>query len=97
MCVAVVGRELGGQAIHSTQVENYLGFDAITGEKLVERFAHQLAEQFVQFFQDDVERIEHHGDYFDLVLHSGAGMKARAVILAPAWPRIGWAYSARTN
>jgi NADH-dependent peroxiredoxin subunit F len=82
MRVAVVGRELGGQAIHSTHVENYLGFDAIAGEALVERFAHQLAEQFVEFLQDDVERIEQHGDHLHLALHGGADMKARTVILA---------------
>ena len=82
MRVAVVGREIGGQAIHSVHVENYLGFDGIAGEALVERFARQLAEQFVEFFQDDVDRLDHRGDRFELGLRSGAVMTARAVILA---------------
>lgn len=82
MRVAVVGREIGGQAIHSTHVENYLGFNGIAGEALVQRFEHQLAEQFVQFFQDDVVRLDHHPSHFDLELSNGAIMSSRSIIVA---------------
>ena len=34
----VVSAEVGGQALHSTHVENYMGFEHIGGAKLVERF-----------------------------------------------------------
>jgi NADH-dependent peroxiredoxin subunit F len=38
----LIARNLGGQAIDSTKIENYLGFDFITGPELIDRFKHQL-------------------------------------------------------
>lgn len=38
----LLSKDLGGQAIDSTKVENYMGFDFITGPELIEKFQHQL-------------------------------------------------------
>ncbi len=66
MKVAVTGKEVGGQAIHSTHVENYLGFEGIASEGLVERFEKQLAEQFVEFIRDEVAKIEYGTGCYEL-------------------------------
>ena len=39
--VVVVAPEVGGQALHSTHVANYMSFDQIAGSRLVERFEQQ--------------------------------------------------------
>ncbi len=82
MKVAVIGEEIGGQAIHSTHVENYLGFEGIAGESLVERFERQLAEEFVEFIRDKVARVEYGPGCYELETTHGAFIRARAVIFA---------------
>ena len=38
----LVTHDLGGQAIDSTKIENYMGFDFIQGTDLIEKFKYQL-------------------------------------------------------
>lgn len=38
----LIAKDLGGQAIDSTKIENYMGFDFITGPELIEKFTRQL-------------------------------------------------------
>ncbi len=38
----LVAKDLGGQAVDSTKIENYLGFDFITGPELIDKFKHHL-------------------------------------------------------
>tara|TARA_B100001971_G_C17673883_1_gene278881 strand:+ start:123 stop:485 length:363 start_codon:yes stop_codon:yes gene_type:complete len=44
--VVVVAPEVGGQAIHSTHVENYMGFEQIAGARLVKKFEDQIKEYY---------------------------------------------------
>ena len=82
MKVAVIGKEIGGQAIHSTHVENYLGFEGIAGEGLVERFEKQLAEQFVEFIRDEIAKIDYGPGCYEFETTQGAFIRARVVIFA---------------
>lgn len=82
MKVAVIGKEIGGQAIHSTHVENYLGFEGIAGEGLVERFERQLAEHFVEFIRDEVATVGYQSGCYELETNQGAFIRTRSVILA---------------
>jgi len=38
----LITKDLGGQAVDSAKIENYMGFDFITGPELIEKFKHQL-------------------------------------------------------
>lgn len=42
MDALLIAKDLGGQAIDSTKIENYMGFDFITGPELVDKFQYQL-------------------------------------------------------
>lgn len=42
MDALLVAKDLGGQAVDSTKIENYLGFDFITGPELIGKFKYQL-------------------------------------------------------
>lgn len=38
----IITKDLGGQAVDSAKIENYMGFDFITGPELIEKFQRQL-------------------------------------------------------
>jgi len=55
----LISKDLGGQAIDSTKVENYMGFDFITGPELVEKFKHQLIHpHYIDHLISEAEKIE---------------------------------------
>lgn len=80
--VVVVAPEVGGQALHSTHVANYMGFDQIAGSRLVERFEQQIREYYIQHIADAVARLQHPSDSFDLALEGGGSVQARSVVVA---------------
>ncbi len=55
----LITRDLGGQAVDSTKIENYMGFDFITGPELIEKFRYQLIDShYIDHLMSDVEVIE---------------------------------------
>jgi len=38
----VIARDLGGQALDSSKIENYMGYDFVTGPELIDKFKGQL-------------------------------------------------------
>ncbi|MFO0752042.1 MAG: FAD-dependent oxidoreductase, partial [Thermodesulfovibrionales bacterium] len=55
----LVAKDLGGQAIDSTKIENYMGFDFITGPELTEKFRYQLIHShYLDHLISEVEKIE---------------------------------------
>ncbi len=55
----LITKDLGGQAIDSTKIENYMGFDFITGPELIERFRYQLIHShYIDHLMSEVEKIE---------------------------------------
>ncbi len=52
-------KDLGGQAIDSTKVENYMGFDFITGPELTEKFQRQLLHShYIDHLIAEADKIE---------------------------------------
>ena len=55
----LITKDLGGQAIDSTKIENYMGYDFITGPELIETFQDQLIHShYIDHLMSDVEKIE---------------------------------------
>lgn len=55
----LITKDLGGQAIDSTKIANYMGFDFITGPELIEKFRYQLIHShYIDHLISDVEKIE---------------------------------------
>jgi alkyl hydroperoxide reductase subunit F len=55
----LIAKDLGGQAVDSTKIENYMGYDFITGPELIEKFREQLVRShYIDHVIAEVERIE---------------------------------------
>jgi alkyl hydroperoxide reductase subunit F len=78
-----VSGDVGGQAVLSRKVENYPGYQLISGIELVERFRDHL-ENFKIDLKDNemVKSLQRQGDHFIMRTGGGAKIEARAVIVA---------------
>ncbi|MFO8013641.1 MAG: FAD-dependent oxidoreductase [Phycisphaerae bacterium] len=84
----VVTGDLGGQAIDSTKIKNYMGFDFITGPELVEKFKDQLLHShYVDHRIAEVEKLEPAEDGYRATLADMSTCTAGAVILATGMRR----------
>jgi len=84
----VILKDLGGQAIDSTQIENYMGFDFITGTELVQKFRDQLIHSnYVDHRIAEAEKIEKTQDGFRVTTSDLASYSARALIVATGMTR----------
>jgi len=84
----MISQDLGGQAVDSSRVENYMGFDFITGPELVDRFRHQLIQShYIDHLVAGVERIEVVASGFQVFIDGGVPFHSRAVILATGMTR----------
>jgi len=55
----VITRDLGGQALDSSKIENYMGYDFITGPELIDKFKDQLIHShYVDHLMSKVAKIE---------------------------------------
>jgi len=84
----VLPKNIGGQAIDSTKIKNYMGFDFITGPELVEKFQSQfLHKHFLEHQIDEVTAIEASSETFDTHTRAGQRFQARSVIIATGMKR----------
>ncbi len=79
----VISGDIGGQAVLSWEVENYLGYQLISGVELVERFRDHL-ENFKVELKDGskVTSLKKSGEFFTLTTNKGDQFSGRSVIVA---------------
>ncbi len=83
-----ITRDLGGQAIDSTKIENYMGYDFITGPELIARFRNQLVHsQYIDHLIGEVEQVEPTQDGFVIATPEGDQWHAKSVIVATGMTR----------
>lgn len=80
---SVITKDIGGQAAWSGDIENYTGYQFITGPELAIKFKEHL-ENFDFDLQDGVEavRVEKDGDNFKVKTSKGEDFSSRTVIIA---------------
>lgn len=78
----VLTRDIGGQALWSSDIENYLGFTLITGPELVSRFEEHLRGFDVKVEYAVVNRLARNNGIFTLGTDDGREFFARAVIVS---------------
>ena len=72
----------GGQITHSPRVENYPGFNEISGSELGERFLEQVIAQGADIELDTVTGISGEDGDFTVTCEGGASFKSKGVIIA---------------
>ncbi|MEM2447193.1 MAG: FAD-dependent oxidoreductase [Candidatus Bathyarchaeia archaeon] len=77
----VLTTNIGGQVTYSSQVENYTGFQYITGEELASKFYEHLRQYSFDLKMEEVKRIEPHDGVFAVKTDS-ANYLGRTVIVA---------------
>lgn len=77
----VISKDIGGQVNWTTNVENYMGFQEISGSELVSRFEEQMKDNHMQLQDETVEEIKKGDSYFEIITKEKKYF-SRAVVLA---------------
>jgi thioredoxin reductase (NADPH) len=72
----------GGQVVLSDGVENYPGFESITGYELSQKFLQHAQSYGMEFVQEEVVAVEPGLDFHSVKLANGSVLKTHTVILA---------------
>ncbi|MBN2481540.1 MAG: FAD-dependent oxidoreductase [Bacteroidales bacterium] len=79
----LISDDLGGQAIDSTKIENYMGFDFITGPELIKKFQDQLiGSHYLDHLIGDVELIENYNGGFKITTSDLKKYRSKTIIVS---------------
>jgi alkyl hydroperoxide reductase subunit F len=78
----VITENIGGQALESWAIENYMGYRMVTGEDLMKKFEAQARELHIQLELDGVVGISRDGSSFAVRTATDRSFGARSVIIA---------------
>ncbi len=78
----VIGEEIGGQVVEASKIENYAGFESISGKELMDKFRKQTEDLGTKIIQLSVEKIEKKDDVFVVSAKGGENYQAKTLILA---------------
>lgn len=83
MNTALITENFGGQLDETSDIENYPGFQAITGHQLVEKFLDHVRHFAIPILEGEtVAEVRKADDRFNILMGSGQTFAARTVILA---------------
>ncbi len=81
--VLLLTRDIGGQALYSLDVENYMGYQFISGQDLMDRFSEQVATYHVERTFAEVKTVAREEDAtFTVLTDTNEQHRARTVIVA---------------
>ena len=78
----VITENIGGQALESWAIENYMGYRMITGEDLMRRFEEQARELHIQLELDGVAGVSRDGSSFSVKTATDRSFAGRSLIIA---------------
>ncbi len=79
---AIISKDIGGQVAWTIGIENYPGFQFITGKDLTARFQEQVQQFPVPIVLDEARAIEKEPDGFTIVTAGGRRIETRTIIIA---------------
>lgn len=84
----LLAKDIGGQAIDSSKIKNYMGFDFISGPDLVRKFSDQfLHEHYLDHRIDEVTNLKQVDHDLEILTRAGLRLRAHAVIIASGMKR----------
>lgn len=78
----VIGSDIGGQITEAWDIENYAGFESISGKDLMEKFVAQTKNLGGVIIQASVNEVKRTADGFSVITNDGKKYETRAIILA---------------
>jgi len=78
----IVSKEIGGQVAWTLGIENYMGYQYITGRELSSKFEEQVRQFPVPIVADEVNSVSVGDDGFAIKTEGGRDIVARTVIVA---------------
>ena len=77
----IISENIGGQALESWAIENYMGYRMITGDELMKKFEEQVREQNISLDLDRVRETSLSDEIFTIRTVSGVEYRAYSLIL----------------
>jgi alkyl hydroperoxide reductase subunit F len=85
----IITENIGGQALESWAIENYMGYRMVTGEELIRKFEEQVRELDIRIELDSVIRVTEESGTFSVSTASEQTFTARSLIITsgvrPRW------------
>lgn len=81
-------KDIGGQAVDSTKIKNYMGFDFISGKELIKKFRQQfLHEHYLEHRIGEAVKVSRQKYIFEVSTKAGSRILARSLIIATGMKR----------
>lgn len=79
----IIGSEMGGQAVRAVNVENWPGYESISGAELMQKFKVQAEKLGGEIFQASVDKIAKKDDCFEVMCEdAGKTFKGKIILFA---------------
>jgi len=78
----VIGSEIGGQVTEAWEIENYAGFEKISGRELMEKFRKQSESLGGEIISGMVNKVEKNGETFKIYTEVGKEFQSKSLILS---------------
>ncbi|MBF0118780.1 MAG: FAD-dependent oxidoreductase [Desulfobacterales bacterium] len=80
--IALMTKDIGGQITYTSEIENYPGFQAITGNELTDKFQAQVKAFDIPIWLDNISKVRKEEDLFYVETESETVFKGRTLIVA---------------
>ena len=82
LSTAIITQDIGGQVAWTLGIENYMGYQYITGRELTAKFEEQVRQFPIPIVMDEVKKLEVGKDVFSIETKGGRTISSRTVIVA---------------
>jgi alkyl hydroperoxide reductase subunit F len=79
---AIVSKDIGGQVAWTLGIENYMGYQYVTGRELTAKFEEQVKQFPIPIVMDDAAEVRPGHEGFTVLTTGGRSLSARSVIVA---------------
>jgi len=83
----VLAKNIGGQVTYSSEIENYTGFQYITGEELTEKFQEHLERFRFELEMEEAQRVEKEDNIFKVKTDVATYMSKTVIVATGRRPR----------
>ena len=83
--VGIIARDIGGQVMDTSSVENYLGFNSLSGEELMKKFighVNELSVPILEYEELEAINVKDKSSMREVVLKNGEKFNTYSVIIA---------------